>query len=47
LLKDLATKYGTDVAMVSKALGLYHSYDPDKPHYYPYDEKNTLSQIHA
>jgi hypothetical protein len=42
LLKDLATKYGTDVAMVSKALGSYHSYDPDKPHYYPYDEKKYL-----
>ena len=42
LLSDLALKYDTDIANVSKALGLFYNNNPGKPDYYPYDARQYL-----
>jgi hypothetical protein len=42
LLSDLALKYDTDIAKVSKALGLNYNNDPSKPDYYPYNSRKYL-----
>jgi hypothetical protein len=42
LFSDLASKYGTNIARVSKALGLHYNNDPIKPDYYPYDTRKYL-----
>lgn len=42
LFSDLASKYGTNIARVSKALGLHYNNDPVKPDYYPYDTRKYL-----
>ena len=42
LFSDLASKYGTNMAKVSKALGLHYNNNPSKPDYYPYDSRKFL-----
>ena len=42
LFSDLALKYDTNIANVSKALGLHYNNDPCKPDYYPYDARQYL-----
>ena len=42
LFNDLASKYGANIAKVSKALGLHYNNDPSKPDYYPHDTKKFL-----
>jgi hypothetical protein len=42
LLSDLASKYYTNTARVSEALGLHYNNDPVKPGYYPYDTRKYL-----
>ena len=42
LFSDVASKYGINIARVSKALGLHYNNDPVKPEYYPYDTRKYL-----
>lgn len=42
MLSDLALKNNTNIAKVSKALGLHYNNDPGKPDYYPYDTRKYL-----
>ena len=42
LFSDLASKYGTNIAQVSKAFDLHYNNDPGKPDYYPHHERKYL-----
>ena len=42
MFSDLASKYGANIAKVSKALGLHYNNDPVRPEYYPYDTRKYL-----